>query len=132
MTIVFSFCFPQIEVSCILGGFNSVRRKFPHLVTSKTNPNWKKSDSYNSTANDNIRHNSGRNKNGLNTNLSNKTSVNDNSESSKDSSISRSGSSSSTIPAGGRSRPCSMEINDNARVELSPNDESCHLVNDNR
>ena len=112
-------------MSCILGGINSVKQKFPHLVTSQRRPDSK-------IANNSYRRNYERNNSNLNATKSNTSSVKESSSSSKASSISRTGSSSSTIPAGGRSRPCSAEIKANSKFEILPDKENGCQVNNNR
>lgn len=102
-----------------------MKRKFSHLVTSQKGHDLK-------IENHNHSHNYERNASGLNVANSNVISMKESSTSSKASSISRTGSSSSTIPVGGRSRPCSVEINSHSRFETSPDDENFHLVNDKR
>ena len=115
----------QIEVSCILGGINCVKRKFPHLAPSrkirrKTNLNGdtKQIDGKSGYITDKY--------NNSNTNIRSKYSMKNNSTQSKESSISRSGSSSSTIPAG-RSRPCSVQHEKNEQSYIIPNDQNSPL-----
>ena len=102
-----------------------MKRKFSHLVTSQKGHDLK-------IENNNHSHNYERTNSGLNAANSNSMFMKKSSTSSKESSISRTGSSSSTIPVGGRSRPCSVEINGHSRFETSPDNENCHLVNDKR
>ena len=111
-----------MEVSCILGGINSVKRKFPHLVPSrkirrKTNLNGD---------NDGKSHYKTEKYNNSNTNIRIKSSMKNNSTQSKESSISRSGSSSSTIPAV-RSRPCSVQQEKNDQSYIMSNDQTSPL-----
>ena len=91
---------------CVLGGIISVKHRFPHLVSSKKQNDWKtiKSNRINGDVCcnktpritiENTEH--------LNTNIPSQTSNKETIAHSKESSLSRSGSSSSTIPAG-RSR----------------------------
>ena len=102
-----------------------MKRKFSHLVTSQKGHDLK-------IKNNNNQHNYERTNSCLNAANTNTMLKKESSTSSKESSISRTGSSSSTIPIGGRSRPCSVEINGHSRFETSPDNENCHLVNDKR
>ena len=112
----------QIEVSCVLGGINSVKRKFPHLAPSRK---LRRKTNLNGDAQLIDGKSSYRMENS-NTNIHNKTSMKNISTQSKESSISRSGSSSSTIPAG-RSRPCSVQQEKNDKSYNMPNDQNSHL-----
>ena len=101
-----------------------MKRKFSHLVTSQKEHDLK--------IKSNNKHNYERTNNCLNAANTNTMLKKESSTSSKESSISRTGSSSSTIPIGGRSRPCSVEINGHSRFETTPDNENCHHVNDKR